>query len=214
MSYATTQQADVLAISRGETDFVTSDDKSVSALVNGSFSSTATVILLDGLTTPSGITLYDLLQIGTELLQVTAITYGTPTDATCTVTRGYDSTTAAALVNNAPINVKNLSKIRLLQIASADIVNYTRQVLFNGFLWLQGNDNMAQACSIQAIYLLTNLEARNLATFIKNITNGSYADTVLSIKPAAGEVLAPEAATMIDYLLQQLGVSQGEYQRA
>jgi len=51
MSYATTKQADALAISRGEIDFVTSDDKSVSALVNGSFSSTATVILLDGLTT-------------------------------------------------------------------------------------------------------------------------------------------------------------------
>jgi len=213
MAYATSSESDVFALSRGETDFITSDDKGGSALANGAVSAVATVINLDGLTTPSLIAVYDLLQFGNELLQVTAITYGTPTDATVNVTRGYNSTTAAIIADNQSCNIKNLAKIRLLEIATQDIINYHRQVLFSSN-WFQGNAILRDACSAQAIYLLKNLEARELADFIKGITSSEYADTVLSVKGMSPYQLAPELRTKIDYLLQQVGISQGEYQRA
>jgi len=215
MAYTTAPKADIVALEIGESDFVDFDTKS-NCLANGAVSASATTLLFDTLPNPGAIKQYDLLQSGDELLLVESVSYNTPAqvDGTLTVTRGAYGTTAAPIADDAELKVKTLVKVRLLDIATKDIENYHQQYVNPPGHWYAGSVQLQRACALQAIYLHKYLAARETAEYVKNVSSGSYNDTVLSISGAAVRRLNDDARALVDFVLRLARVAVGEYGRA
>jgi hypothetical protein len=191
-------------------------DKKSTCLANGAVSASATTLLFDTLANPGAIKQYDLLQSGDELLRVETVNYNTPAqvDGTLTVTRGAYGTTAAPIADNADLKVKTLEKVRLLDIATKDIENYHQQYVNPPGHWYAGSVQLQRACALQAIYLHKFLAARETAEYVKNVSSGSYSDTVLSISGAARRRLNEDARSLVDFVLGLAKVAVGEFGRA
>lgn len=215
MTYCTAPFADLYALDKGAYEFLSLDDKGATCLANGAATASQTSIIVDALSTASFIATNDLLQIGSEILRAVAVVYDPGNlSGTLTVERGLYGTTAAVIADNAVFTIKTYDKIRLLAIATDDITNYHKQILSGGELWYAGSDDLQRACAAQALYLSKFLEARDTGEFIRNVSGGSYSDTVISVGSAASRQLDPVAQALIDNVLTLAGVGMGEFTRA
>lgn len=215
MTYCTAPFADLYALEKGAYEFLSLDDKGATCLANGAATASQIAIPFDTLSTASFIAVNDLLQVGAEVLRVLSVTYDPGNlSGTLTVERGLYGTTAATIADDTVFMVKTYEKIRLLAIATDDITNYHKQILSGGELWYAGSDDLQRACAAQALYLSKFLAARDTGEFIRNVSGGSYSDTVISIGSAASRQLDPVAQALIDNVLVLAGVGVGEFTRA
>lgn len=215
MAYCTTPFADSYALDKGAYEFLSLDDKGATCLANGAATASQTSIPFDTLSTASFIAVNDLLQVGNEILRVASVAYDVGNlSGTITVERGLYGTTATAFADNAIFTVKTYEKIRLIAIATDDIVEYHKQILLGGELWYSGSDDLQRACAAQALYLSKFLAARDTGDFIRNVSGGSYSDTVISVGSAASRQLDPAAQVLIDNVLTLAGIGMGEFTRA
>lgn len=215
MNYSDVASVDTYALSKGEDSFLTCDDTGVTAAVNavGGYTAASTSLVLDGLSSASYIKKNHLLYIGSEYLRVTAVTYSTVRAPTVTVLRGQYGTTAAIIADDAPVSVRNMLKVRLLNTATRDIVDTHKQYLTED-LWMSQNEWLIEVEQIQAIHLSKYIKERETAERIKTITEGNFSDGVLSIGAAAGGGLCKEAASLMSHAMKWFGVSRNEWGRA
>jgi hypothetical protein len=215
-AYITAPAADIIALETGDTSFLDTDSKGADAVANGAATDSATSIPFDGLTVAGAVSKYDLLQNGSELMQVVSVVYNPGNiDGVFNVTRGAYGTTPEPIADNTVFAVKNLLKISYLETATQDIVNYHGQKYPSGALWYYGNEGLARATALRAMYIARFAEARGTAEFIKNVSAGSYSDTVISISSAAeGGALDAASRSVVDSVLEFAGVASGEYVRA
>lgn len=215
MTYCTAPFADLYALDKGAYEFLSLDDKGATCLANGAATASQTSIPFDTLSTASFIAVNDLLQVGSEILRVLSVTYDPGNlSGTLTVERGLYGTTAATIADDTVFMVKTYEKIRLLAIATDDITSYHKQILTGGELWYAGSDDLQRACAAQALYLSKFLVARDTGDFIRNVSGGSYSDTVISVGSAASRQLDPAAQVLIDNVLTLAGIGMGEFTRA
>ncbi|MBK7363021.1 MAG: hypothetical protein IPJ01_12055 [Micavibrio sp.] len=215
-AYTTAPAADAVALEIGQPDFVDVDDKGATLAANGAASASATALPFDGLSVAGAVSKNDILQNGDEILLVQSVTYNPGNlDGVANVKRGAYGTTAAPIADNAILIVKNLKKISLLETATQEIVGYHKQTWPSGALWYNGNASLARACALRAIYLMQYGEARSTAEYIRNVSAGSYSDTVISVS-SAGNATNLDGATqsIVDSVLQFAGIAVGEYGRA
>lgn len=214
MNYSDIAAVDTYALSKGEVDFLTCDDTGVSAAVNaaGGYSAAAVSLVLDGLSTPNFIEKNHLLYIGSEYMLVTDVTFATETTLTVTVTRGMYGTIAAAIADDALVSVRNMLKVRLINMATQDIVNTHKQYLTED-LWMSENAWLVEAEKLHTIQLSKYLAERETAERIGAITSGEFSDGVLTIGGISQAVLSGAAAQLVGYAMKEYRLSRNEWGR-
>lgn len=214
-NYSTVAEVDAYAISVGDIDWINSDVKETTALVNnvGGYSASATSIVFDGLTPVSGIEQYDVLKIGSEYLRVDAVTYATTATGTLTVTRAFYGSTAASIADDASISVRNQRKAQSLDRATDDIVSLHGQHIAPDELWLEGEENLEEAEKRQALWVNRYYEERESSQRIGQLTSGAYSDGAISIDPRTRPGIDPRAAAIIRYVMQLNEVSGNAFKR-
>lgn len=214
MNYSDIAAVDTYALSKGEVDFLTCDDTGVTAAVNaaGGYSAAAVLLVLDALSSENFIKKNHLLYVGSEYMLVTSVTYGSGTTPTVTVTRGMYGTTAAAISDDAPVSVRNMLKVRLINIATRDIVNTHKQHLTDD-LWMSENEWLIEAEKLQTIHISKYLAERETAERIGEITSANFSDGVLSVGGVSSGGLTRNAASLISYAMKEYGMAANEWGR-
>lgn len=208
--YSTIAEADAYALSVLETDFLRCDDAGISALADGSISSSAESLVVQTITpTGESIVQYDLLKIGSEYLLVSD-----RSGLTLTVSRGYSGTTAAAINDEAVIAVKTPLKIQLINEATIAIQNLHKQYYTGAsLLWYENNVDLRKACAMQAVWLAKYVEERKLANRIRMVTDSEYSDSVISVRYPSGQRYAPGVEDIVSDVTKKAGVSVGGFLR-
>lgn len=213
-NYSTVTDVDAHALSIGDIDWIDCDSKEMTALINlvAGYSASATSIVFDTLTTASGIEQYDILKINSEYLRVDTVTYATTTTGTLTVTRGYYGSTAAAILDNAVIYVKNQRKNTCINLATDDIIGLHGQYIIDG-IWLDGDSNLTDAENRQALWVQRYLEERQSSERIAQLTTGSYSDGAITIDPVARPRIDPRASIIVRQVMRDNEVQANAYKR-
>lgn len=214
-NYSTVAAVDTYALSIGDIDWIDCDSREMTALINliAGYSAAATSIAFDALTSASGIEQYNVLKIGSEYLLVTAVTYATTTTGTLTVTRGYYGSTAAAIVDDATIYVKDQRKNQCINRATDDIVNLHKQVLFTDELWLNGEERLIDAENQQTLWVNKYLEERESAERISQLTSGQYSDGSISINPSGVGKIKPRVLDIVRQVMRDNEVQANAFKR-
>lgn len=214
-NYSTVAAIDTYALSVGDLDWLDCDSREMTALVNllAGYSAAATSIAFDALTSASGIEQYNVLKIGSEYLLVTDITYSTTTAGALTVTRGYYGSTAAAIVDNTTIYVKDQRKNVCINRATDDIVGLHKQVLFTDELWLNGEERLIDAENQQALWVNKYLEERESAERISQLTSGQYSDGSISTNPSGVGKIKPRVLDIVRQVMRDSEVQANAFKR-
>lgn len=206
MNYSTVKAIDDYALSIGETAFLNADATGESITLTAALS-TDTVLTASAAFSP--IPEFSYLVVGSEYMSVTSYDL----DAlTLTVVRAQLGTTAAPIVESATGTVRNRNKVAWQNIATSDIVGAHNQYDINN-LWGDDIDELVLAEKIQTIWLSKFINERDIANRIRQISSGSYSDTILSISGATGRSLAPEAAQLVSYVMKYYGVQKNVFGR-
>lgn len=216
MNYSTLAAIDAYAVASGDYQFVESDNVGATAAINnvGGYTAGATSLIIDGISVASIIEKYSILYIGTEYLLVTAIpVYTTTTACTVVVSRAQFGSTAVSMLDDAVITIKDNRKIRCQNMATDDIINYTK-ISYEDDLFAEDSSFMIEAEKVQTIWINRHLEEREAAERIATIAQSNYADGVLTIGAAAINGLSKKARQLVDKVIQEIyGMQNNAFKR-